>query len=217
MSHQTGIQPNDELRAYAAKVKSSGKARVLKVSIHEEQLRLDEHKEPVSSWEEDYQRYVKALLLDRQPCFLLFRLDTKNATGLYEWLLIVWSPEGSPVREKMLYASTKATLKKEFGSAAITSDLFACSQEEASLPSFRLYLDRKQAEENGEHDPNLLTAHEQDLQLVKQQEALSSSGNKQARTLPGVEFPMSEDAMNALFDLKVSRFVLNALPAPARF
>lgn len=201
MSHQTGIQPNDALKAFSAKVKSSGKARVLKIAIEEEQLALDGYKEPSGDWEEDYQNFVKTLLVEKEPCYLLYRLDSKNVSHLYEWLILVWSPEGSPVRDKMLYASTKATLKKEFGN--ISYDLFACNQEEASLASAKAYIERKKAEENGDHDPNLLTAQEQDLRIVKQQEALSSSINKTSRTLPGVEFPISEEAINALFDLKV--------------
>lgn len=56
-----------------------------------------------------------------------FRLDTKNAMG-YEWLLITWSPDDSPVRQKMLYASTKATLKKEFGGGQISEEVFATSK-----------------------------------------------------------------------------------------
>lgn len=90
MSHQTGIQPNDELKVFATKCKNSGKARVLKVSIKDEQIVLDEHKEPHGKWDEDYERFVHALLLDKQPTYLLFRLDSKNSLGLYEWLLLVW-------------------------------------------------------------------------------------------------------------------------------
>lgn len=38
-------------------------------------------------------------------------------------MLISWSPDDAPVRQKMLYASTKATLKQEFGSGQITEEL----------------------------------------------------------------------------------------------
>lgn len=55
--------------------------------------------------------------------FLNIRLDNQ-AHGGYEWVLISWSPDDSPVREKMLYASTKATLKKEFGAAQIKDEIF---------------------------------------------------------------------------------------------
>lgn len=58
--------------------------------------------------------------------FLLFfynsRLDTKNSSG-YEWLFLSWSPDTAPIRQKMLYASTKATLKQEFGTSQIKEEL----------------------------------------------------------------------------------------------
>lgn len=53
-----------------------------------------------------------------------FRLDTKNTSG-YEWLLISWIPDIASVRQKMLYASTKATLKQEFGTAHIKEEMHA--------------------------------------------------------------------------------------------
>lgn len=40
-------------------------------------------------------------------------------------MLISWSPDTAPVRQKMLYASTKATLKLEFGSGDIKEELHA--------------------------------------------------------------------------------------------
>ena len=43
-----------------------------------------------------------------------FRLDDKDGEA-YRWILISWSPDSASVRNKMLYASTKASLKKEFG------------------------------------------------------------------------------------------------------
>lgn len=50
-------------------------------------------------------------------------MDTKDSTGAYYWMLISWSPDDAPVRHKMLYASTKATLKQEFGSGQIKEEL----------------------------------------------------------------------------------------------
>lgn len=203
MSHQTGIQPNDELRSFFKKYKSSSKIRVAKISIKSEQLILDESKESSSSkWDEDYVKYINRLVLDKQPCFLLLRFDTKNpSTGLFEWMLINWTPEGSPVREKMLYASTKASLKKDFGSSSIVIDYFSSCQEEISLPSLKSYLNRKKLEENGQHDDNLLSIQEQDLRIVKKEEA-ASTRSKPTQTLPGVEFPLTSDALDALNDLK---------------
>lgn len=41
--------------------------------------------------------------------------------------MISWIPDTAPVRQKMLYASTKATLKLEFGSGDIQDELQATS------------------------------------------------------------------------------------------
>lgn len=59
--------------------------------------------------------------------FLLsyFRFDSKNETGGHDWLLIFWSPDDAPVRQKMLYASTKSTLKQDFGSGQIKEEIHA--------------------------------------------------------------------------------------------
>lgn len=55
---------------------------------------------------------------------LIYRLDAKTPLG-FAWLLISWIPDSATIRQKMLYASTKATLKTEFGSAHITEEIHA--------------------------------------------------------------------------------------------
>lgn len=61
-----------------------------------EQLVLGASREPVGSWDQDYDRAVLPLLDAQQPCYLLYRLDSKNAQG-FEWLFLAWSPDNSPV------------------------------------------------------------------------------------------------------------------------
>lgn len=53
-------------------------------------------RQPVGSWEKDYDSFVLPLLEDKQPCYILYRLDSQNAQG-YEWIFIAWSPDHSPV------------------------------------------------------------------------------------------------------------------------
>lgn len=201
MSHQTGISPNDQLKKFITKCKSSSKTRILKVSIKDECLVLDDQKEPHGKWEGDFERYVNNLTQPKTPCYLLLRLDSKNNEGNYLWHLLNWTPEEAPVREKMLYASTKATLKKEFGTSYIVYDYFASTVSELSLSSFKNFLEAKQRELNGETDVNLLTLSELDLMTVKREES-SSQNAKPTKTLPGIEFPLTEEAKKALIDLK---------------
>lgn len=89
-----------------------------------EQLALSKSVEELKDniWDKNYDKLVIPLVEENQPCYILYRLDTKNEMG-YEWLFISWSPDTSPIREKMLYASTKATLKQEFGTAQIKEEV----------------------------------------------------------------------------------------------
>ncbi|KAB0389269.1 hypothetical protein E2I00_019020, partial [Balaenoptera physalus] len=87
------------------------------------QLVLGASRELVGCWDQDYDGAVLPLLDAQQPCYLLYRLDTQNAQG-FEWLFLAWSPDNSPVRLKMLYAATRATVKKEFGGGHIKDELF---------------------------------------------------------------------------------------------
>jgi twinfilin-like protein len=45
----------------------------------------------------------------------LVRLDSKSSAGEYNWLFVAFVPDNAKVRDKMLYASTRATLTKELG------------------------------------------------------------------------------------------------------
>jgi len=200
MSHQTGIHCNEELRSFISKCKTqsnSSQIRLLKISIRSEELTLDEYKEPADDWQEDYQRFVKRMVLVSEPCYVLFRLDSKDANGTYEWLFILWTPEESSVRQKMLYASTKATLKMEFGGGNILYDYFATTFDEISFNGFTSWVKSRKAA-----DEQPLTSKEQELKLVRRDEAISSCITKTNKTLPGLEFPIDDEAINALFDLK---------------
>ncbi|KAH1005448.1 hypothetical protein HUJ04_006437 [Dendroctonus ponderosae] len=88
----------------------------------QEQLVLKDQHNEKHNWEKDYSKYVVPLIEENQPCYILYRLDSKSSLG-YEWLFISWSPDTAPIRQKMLYASTKATLKQEFGSSQIKEEL----------------------------------------------------------------------------------------------
>ena len=49
---------------------------------------------------------VLPLLDDKEPCYILFRYDSKNSMG-YEWLFIFWSPDFASVNLLLsFFAST---------------------------------------------------------------------------------------------------------------
>ena len=71
----------------------------------------------------DYDANVVPVLEEARPCYIIYRLDSKNAYG-YDFLLLAYSPDFSHVREKMLYAATRSTLKSTFGSNYISDEVF---------------------------------------------------------------------------------------------
>jgi len=195
MSHQTGIQANEELRKFFGKCRD-GKIRAVKVSIQNEQLALTKAVEEVKGncWDKCFDKLVGPLVEKNQPCYILYRLDTKNDLG-YEWLFISWSPDSSPVREKMLYASTKATLKQEFGTAQIKEELHGTIMEEITLAGYDKF-------KRAAVTPAPLTTREEELQELKRNEVHTDYGvDSKHQTLGGVMFPITESAKQAILDM----------------
>uniref|UniRef100_A0A8C0NW72 Twinfilin-1 n=1 Tax=Canis lupus familiaris TaxID=9615 RepID=A0A8C0NW72_CANLF len=190
MSHQTGIQASEDVKDIFARARN-GKYRLLKISIENEKLVIGSYSQPSDSWDKDYDSFVLPLLEDKQPCYILFRLDSQNAQG-YEWIFIAWSPDHSHVRQKMLYAATRATLKKEFGGGHIKDEVFGTVKEDVSLNGYKKYL-------LSQSSPAPLTAAEEELRQIKINEVQTDVGvDTKHQTLQGVAFPISREAFQAL-------------------
>uniref|UniRef100_A0A671QR54 Twinfilin n=1 Tax=Sinocyclocheilus anshuiensis TaxID=1608454 RepID=A0A671QR54_9TELE len=133
-----------------------------------------------------------------EPCYILYRLDTKNAQG-YEWLFISWSPDQSPVRQKMLYAATRATVKKEFGGGHVKDDMFGTVEEDVCLQGYLRHVTSCSA-------PAPLTAAEQELQRIKITEVKTEiTVDPKHQTLQGLAFPLQAEAKRALQQLAERR------------
>ncbi|XP_028142934.1 twinfilin [Diabrotica virgifera virgifera] len=193
MSHQTGIRANDELKKFFAKCKE-GMVRLVKVSIKDEQLVLDASSSVKHNWEKDFDTNIQPLLEENQPCYIIYRLDTKDSLG-HEWLLISWSPDTAPVRQKMLYASTKATLKQEFGTAQIKEEIHGTVSSDITLNGYIRHKKSVAA-------PAPLSMREEELQELRKTEVHTeiNIATKQ-QTAGGVAFPITETAKQALIDM----------------
>ncbi|OCK89146.1 actin monomer binding protein-like protein [Cenococcum geophilum 1.58] len=82
---------------------------------------------------------------------------------------ITYVPNAAPVRQKMLFASTRLTLTRELGSENFGETLFATEAEELTEAGWRRH------EAHGEA-ANPLTQEEQDLEDIREAEALESRG-----------------------------------------
>jgi twinfilin-like protein len=141
----------------------------------------------------------------------LAELSIADEASKDQWLFVSWTPESSAVRDKMIYASTKSTVKQEFGSGSIFADYFISSPEDLSVDTVTKYIERKQHIRDGHIDMNELSLSEQELQQVKLDEAALcadlmaaaiNSKDKQNKSLPNIEMPIADDAITALYDFK---------------
>ncbi|XP_061772745.1 twinfilin-1-like [Nerophis ophidion] len=191
MSHQTGIQAGNDVKDIFVSAKSGDEYRVLKIIIEEEQLTLATARKASKTWDQEYDSLVLPLLEDSMPCYILYRLDSRNNQG-FEWVFLAWTPDRSTVRNKMLFAATRATLKKEFGGGHIRDEMFGTTKDDLSLSGYRKYLTSEAA-------PLPFTAAEEELRQIKLQEVQTDiSVDSKQQTLQGVAFPIHKDAMAAL-------------------
>ncbi|XP_033823893.1 twinfilin-1-like [Periophthalmus magnuspinnatus] len=191
MSHQTGIQAGNDVKDMFASARSGDEYRLVKIVIEDEQLTLGTSRKASKSWDKDYDPLVLPLLEDDVPCYILYRLDSQNNQG-YEWIFLAWSPDRASVRHKMLYAATRATLKKEFGGGHIKEEIFGTVKDDLSLSGYRKHLTSQAA-------PLPLTAAEEELRQIKLSEVQTDVGvDTKQQTLQGVAFPIHQDGMAAL-------------------
>ncbi|XP_007903159.1 twinfilin-1-like [Callorhinchus milii] len=197
MSHQTGIPASEELKSVFARARN-GEFCILKIVIEKEKLILGASRKSVTSWDQEYDSCILPLLEDKQPSYILYRLDTMNSQG-FQWLFIAWSPEPSPVRQKMLYAATRACLKKEFGGGRIKDEIFGTVKEDVCLSGYRKHLISQAA-------PGPLSETEEELRQIRINEGKTDfRAETKQQTLHGVSLPLHQDALQALEKLRDKR------------
>lgn len=149
---------------------------------------------PEKKWQDDYDKMVKPLIEENQPCYILYRLDTKSPDSGYDWLFISWSPDDAPVRQKMLYASTKATTKQEFGTASIKDELHGTVVEDVTLEGLKRH-------QRNDAAPAPLTTAEEELAELKKSTVNTDGVETRHQTLSGVAFPVTDKAKQAITDI----------------
>lgn len=191
MSHQSGITPNGALRDKFAEMKD-GHLRVVVVIIENENLVAKGEHKAEHSFNEDFDRMIPPLVSSTRAAYYFVRLDTISEISGHNWLLIVYIPDEAKVRERMLYASTVATLKREFGLTYITEEIRASSKSEMTLHSYHQHVHSAAA-------PPPKTMREEEMDEIKQREVSSDiSVDSRNRTLQGLRFPFDENVMEAL-------------------
>lgn len=202
MSTQTGIRANDELNQFFAKCRDSEsrrRYRLIKVVISNEELSLDLSKEAVGDWKQDWDTLVLRHIENDEPCYLFYRLDDKDGEA-YRWILISWSPDSASVRNKMLYASTKASLKKEFGGTHVYDDLYGNVKEDISLSGYE-----KHVKHEASSREDMMTREEKEREEVRKAESnVEVSVDTKQNHMSGLAFPLTDASIEAIQNFKSS-------------
>lgn len=161
-----------------------------------EELVLSSHREVKKDWERDWDKYVSSEMQLDIPCYILYRLDTKTAEGAFGWLLISWVPDIAQIRQKMIYASTKSTLKLEFGSSYIKEEYHTTQPEEMTFDGYKNYKIAMSA-------PTPLTQREEEMNELRRSEVKTEVGiDTRHQTLGGINCPIAQAAQQAISDFK---------------
>jgi len=189
MSSQTGITPSEELKQVFSVAEPD--TRAIRVVIKDE-LMIPEGSIPTSgTWEEDYQ--ITQWLNPASPCYILYRLDSKTAET-FDWIVISYVPDDSKVREKMLYAASRATLTKVLGDNKFVDSLYGSITEELTLESVK----------NHKKVMSLpLTLREKEMKELNRAESENDISITTRYTIaPSVAFPFSKDSQDAFEKFK---------------
>jgi len=115
------------------------------------------------------------------------------STETAPFIAITYVPDSAPVRQKMLFASTRLTLVRELGIERFRETIFATTKEELTKEGFE------------KHDKHVkleapLTEEEQSLGEVKRKEAEEGRGmnERKSHVSSGVSMPVSAEALDAL-------------------
>jgi len=195
MSHQSGITASPELLALFSEAYSSDTLRLIKIGIKDELMVAESTSDVAGDWEADYDAAVLPLLDETAPAFILYKHDDKNDFG-YTFILVSYTPDFAHVRSKMLYASTRATLKTLFGTVYIKDELFGSTLADVSLAGYHKHKQHVDA-------PAPLTSAEVEKAEIKAKETGVHIGASTKKTIAtGVEFPMVEEALAQIERLK---------------
>jgi len=189
MSSQTGISPSEELKKVFSEAEPD--TRAIRVVIKNE-LMIPEGSIPTSgTWEEDFQ--ITQWLNPASPCYILYRLDSKTAET-FDWIVISYVPDDSKVREKMLYAASRATLTKVLGDNKFVDSLYGSITDELTLESVK----------NHKKVMSLpLTLREKEMKELNRAESENDISITTRYTVaPSVAFPFSDSTKDAFEKFK---------------
>ncbi|GAA5991057.1 hypothetical protein JCM5350_005410 [Sporobolomyces pararoseus] len=168
MAAQSGIAPTSELSTQWSSFLAAGEERLLKISIKDEEL------QPDGTWKVEGDEVEKVFELfsqdgvaqDKVPSYFIVKTSpTSNSSP--SLLFISYVPDNSPVRSKMLYASTRTTLIRHLGDSKFSDSIFATTKASLFPSSYQAHTRHSEAAAP-------LTAREQEMADIRAAESATA-------------------------------------------
>lgn len=129
MSSQSGISPSATLQSEFQATAKNSNILFVKFEIQNDTFVKTGEGNSTGSLASDL-KAIQSVLVDKQPSYVVFRLEENK------WCCICFIPNDSPVRLKMIYASSKAALKVGLGSDKFGEDFNISDKNECTVEDF---------------------------------------------------------------------------------
>ncbi|KAK5135495.1 hypothetical protein LTR08_005130 [Meristemomyces frigidus] len=191
---QSGISASQELQDAFNSLVSSEDQRAVLAGIENERLIPTQTISLQSSKFEDDLAQLQDHLSPTKAVYILLKTHPSAADG---YAVVTFVPNAAPVRQKMLFASTRLTLVREMGLERFREQIFATEKEELTAEGWR-----KHVAHVGQDAP--LTEEESGLKGAKDAEAAQSTGTgiRRGHVTGNVDIKTGEGVLEALGSLK---------------
>ncbi|KAF9155901.1 hypothetical protein BG015_008150 [Linnemannia schmuckeri] len=193
LSSQTGIKVSQKLSdAWKQATAPGSNVRAVKVSIINESLEDDGLFDIQGTFEKDF-AIMHENLAEKQPAYFLVRLGDSKASS--EWIFLCYVPDVAPIRQKMIYAATRASLTKDLGDSHFTDSIYGTNKGDFTLEGYKKHRASLAA-------PKPLSERERQLAEIRANEktlveSMKGGAYRKAHA-PGMSFPLTDKAVAAL-------------------
>ncbi|KAF2201708.1 actin depolymerizing protein [Delitschia confertaspora ATCC 74209] len=195
---QSGISASSELQSALKSLLSTPSQRALLATISKETIiPLD----IVSSSSSDFVTDLEALnphLKPNEAFYIFLRNDTSpnSGSGPGSLTAVTYVPNAAPVRQKMLFASSRLQLLRDLGSEHFSESVFCTEPSDLTPAGWAKHLAHGEAK-------NPLTEEEKALEGIREAEALESGGTRGRSLAQGgrIATRVGDDVVSALSSL----------------
>jgi len=131
--HRSGIRVDEELKKEFLTAQNNSNILFIQVKIIDDTFKKTASGNITGNETKDFQA-IASILKPADPCYILTRAAV---TQQGQWLPILYVPENSMVKLKMLYASSAIGLKDGLGGAKFLPDYFMTLPSECTLASYK--------------------------------------------------------------------------------